>query len=449
MRIPSILHRSGPLILLSAALLATMQSAGQPASSSQTWSTGLAKSIYLSRCAPCHGESGKGDGPNATMLSPRPRDFTAGVYAYRTTESGSIPVDEDILRTIRNGLPGTAMPSWGKFITGDSLAVLLAYVKAFSSRFQEEKPKPVMVGAVVSPTAAGVAVGRKEYDKLQCASCHGEDGAGRGTSATEFQDAAGYPMRAANLTEPWTFHGGSAARDIYLRFRTGVDGSPMPSYVGAATDREMWDLANYVVSIRRKPVWEMDSGEVARFYATTDTAAGRDPATWGRYLVRSLGCADCHTPTNGRGGYLEEFSMAGGQRWNLGPFGEIVSYNLTSDKETGLGGWTDDQIRKVLTKGTRRDGSRMLPFPMPWTAYADLKDSDLNAVIAYLRTLPPVRNDIPTPRSLAFFPYLWAKFRMLILGDTVPVYIYAENAGSAQSAGPAPEHGVVPKEEHP
>ena len=81
--------------------------------------------------------------------------------------------------------------------------------------------------------------------------------------------------------------------------------------------------------------------------------------------------------------------------------------------------------------------------------YADLKDSDLNAVIAYLRTLPPVRNDIPTPRSLAFFPYLWAKFRMLILGDTVPVYIYAENAGSAQSAGPAPEHGVVPKEEHP
>ena len=72
----------------------------------------------------------------------------------------------------------------------------------------------------------------------------------------------------------------------------------------------------------------------------------------------------------------------------LGPWGDVVSYNLTSDKETGLGAWTDDQIKTFVTRGIRRDGSRMLPFPMPWTSYSNLKPADLNAIVAYLRTVP-------------------------------------------------------------
>ena len=93
------------------------------------------------------------------------------------------------------------------------------------------------------------------YDKLQCGKCHGTDGRGTGAVATTFEDDWRQPLRAADLTEPWTFHGGATSRDIYMRFRTGMSGTPMPSFKDAASDGEMWDLANYVVSLARKPVW--------------------------------------------------------------------------------------------------------------------------------------------------------------------------------------------------
>ncbi len=76
--------------------------------------------------------------------------------------------------------------------------------------------------------------------------CHGTDGRGTGAIATDFEDDWGQPLSAADLTTPWTFHGGATARDIYLRFRTGMSGTPMPSFADAATDKDMWDLANYV-----------------------------------------------------------------------------------------------------------------------------------------------------------------------------------------------------------
>jgi mono/diheme cytochrome c family protein len=113
-------------------------------------------------------------------------------------------------------------------------------------------------------TPRGAAV----YEKLQCGKCHGTDGGGTGAVATEFEDDWKQPMRAADLTEPWTFRGGALTRDIYLRFRTGMSGTPMPSFKDAATDAEMWDLASYVVSMARKPVWEMSAAEVTAFYAT-------------------------------------------------------------------------------------------------------------------------------------------------------------------------------------
>ena len=430
--------------MLAAALRLSAGQAGSPGASD----AGPGPAVYAVKCAPCHGADGKGNGPYATFLSPRPRDFTAGVYAFRTTESGSIPTDEDLLRTIRAGLPGSAMPSWQKFLSGDSLTAVLAYAKSFSPRFQSDRPQPVKIGSPVPSSAASIGAGAKVFEKLQCASCHGTDGAGAGATATDFQDAAGYPIRAANLTEPWTFHGGSAPRDIYLRFRTGIDGTPMPSYVGAATDREMWDLANYVVSIARKPLWKMDAGEVAQFYAAHDTIAGKDPEARGRYLVRTLGCGDCHTPTDGKGGMMEQFIYAGGQRWRVGPYGEYSSYNLTSDSATGLGAWKDEEIKKFITTGIRRDGTRMLPFPMPWPAFASLREDDLNAIVTYLRTLPPVRNEVPKPKPLGFFPYLLAKFKMLVLREPFDLYIYAGNDGSVKHAA-EPEHGVVPKEEHP
>jgi hypothetical protein len=117
------------------------------------------------------------------------------------------------------------------------------------------------------------------------------------------------------------------------------------------------------------------------------------------------------------------------------PFGTFVSYNLTSDKETGLGNWTDDQIKTFVTKGVRRDGSRMIPFPMPWPNFANMKPDDLTALVAYLRSLPPVSNRIPTPQSPNMVAYLTGKFRMLILQKDPPLYFYPGNAGVAATNG--------------
>ena len=127
---------------------------------------------------------------------------------------------------------------------------------------------------------------------------------------------------------------------------------------------------------------------------------------------------------------LPGMRLAGGLRMQLSPFGMYPTGNLTSDKETGLGNWTDDEIKRVITKGTLRDGTRMLPFPMDWPSFSTMKESDLNAVVAYLRTVPPVRNTVPR-LTRTFLPvYPWNKFEMLILGRDLPSYFYAGNAGA-------------------
>jgi hypothetical protein len=107
-----------------------------------------------------------------------------------------------------------------------------------------------------------------------------------------------------------------------------------------------------------------------------------------------------------------------------------VSYNLTADNQTGLGAWTDDQIKTVLTKGTRPDGSRMLPFPMPWPSYGSLKPADIDAIVAGLRSLPAVSNSIPAPANPNILSFFWGKFRMLIVQADQPGPTYAGNAGT-------------------
>lgn len=411
----------------------------------------LGKSIYEMKCVQCHDREGKGHGVASAILDPRPRDFTAGKFKFRSTESGSIPTDDDLMKSVSKGLHGTAMPDWDPFLNGDTLRSVVAYVKSFSPRFQNETPKAVNMGRPIASTPASIAAGKKIFEKLECASCHGTDGQGMDAIATDFQDDWGYSVSATNLTEPWTFRGGSTLKDIYLRFRTGIDGSPMPSFAGSASDHEMWDLANYVASLGRRPVWSMNVREIKTFYAKADESARQHPVERGEYLVNTIGCGFCHSPVREDGSIIEELRLAGGQRWNLYPFDDVVSYNLTSDKETGLGSWTDDQIKTFITKGIRRDGTRMIPYPMPWPAFASLKEDDLNAIVAYLRTVPPVYNRIPEPKSPNIFSYLWGKFQALILKKSLPIHVYAGNAGltrgKAISMNLIPSH-LISKEVH-
>jgi mono/diheme cytochrome c family protein len=386
------------------------------------------KNVYDAHCVECHGDMGRGDGPSASYVTPRPRDFTSGKYKIRSTESGSVPTDDDLIQSVRQGLYGTSMPAWARILSDAEIADVVAYIKGLSPQFATA-PRPVSVGAGVPSSPESIARGQQAYDKLQCGKCHGSDGRGTGAVATAFEDDWRQPLRAADLTEPWTFHGGATARDVYLRFRTGMAGTPMPSFAEAASDSEMWDLSNYVVSMARKPVWSMNADEIKALYAGQAADAKANPVKRGAYLVETLGCVACHSPVDEQKRMLPGMKLAGGMLMRIVPFGDYPTGNLTSDKATGLGNWSDEEIKRAITKGILRDGTRLLPFPMDYASYSTMTADDVNAVVAYLRTVPPVTNKVPAPRRTFLPIYLWGKFKMLILGQDPPMVFFPGNAG--------------------
>ena len=400
------------------------------------------KQLYDKSCASCHGTDGRGHGPAADALNPKPRDFTGGIYKFRTTASGSLPTDDDLYRAVADGLPGTSMLGWKHLMSDGQMRALVGYVKTFSPRFASERAMPVAAGRAVPSTPASVEKGRAAYDALACGACHGDTGSGADAVAVGLRDDWGHESFAPNLTEPWAFRGGRTAADIYMRLKTGIDGTPMPSFADSAKDGDLWDVAHYVVSLARKPVWEMTADELKAHYARQADADAASPVHRGRSLVATMACGHCHSPADREGRALPDLHFAGGVKMRLVVWGEVVSANLTSDNETGLGRHSDGDIKQALTHGIKRDGSRMLPFPMGWPAYAHLTPQDQDAIVAYLRTIPPVKNQIPPPERLGFFSYMGAKFQMLIGGKDFPIVIFAGNAGSAGTPGSGQAAGV-------
>ena len=421
------MNRTGAMrALLATAIVVMAVVFGRPPARAAAQQRG--KAVFDEHCVECHGSTGHGDGPSASFLTPRPRDFTNGKFKIRTTETGSVPTDEDLIGSVRRGLYGTSMPGWDRILPDADVADVVQYVKSLSTQFTAP-PKPIAVGAGIPSSPTSVARGQQAYDKLQCGKCHGGDGRGTGAVATTFEDDWRQPLRAADLTEPWTFHGGGTARDIYLRFRTGMMGTPMPSFADAASDNEMWDLANYVVSLARKPVWSMTADEVQQLYAHQDAEAKANPVKRGKYLVETLGCGQCHSAFDESQKLMPGMWLAGGTLIRIEPFGDFPTGNLTSDKATGLGNWTDDEIKRVVTKGILRDGTRLLPFPMDYASFSTLTPDDLSAMVAYLRTVPAVSNKVPASTRPMLPVYLWGKFRLLILGNDAPMAFFPGNVG--------------------
>jgi len=395
------------------------------------------KTLYDNSCASCHGTDGRGHGPAADALNPKPRDFTRGTFKFRSTASGSLPTDDDLYRAISHGMPGTSMLSWKGILTDDQMRALAVYVKRFSPRFATEQPVPLKATPAVPSSPASIEKGRAAYESLACGACHGDAGGGHDAVASGLQDDWGHEAVAPNLTEPWSFRGGRTAADIYMRLKSGINGTPMPSFADTARDEDLWHVANYVVSLARKPVWEMTADELKDHYARRAAADAASPVQRGRSLVASMACGHCHTPADREGRALPGLAFAGGVRMRLVVWGEVVSANLTSDNETGLGRSSDSDIKRALTHGIKRDGSRMLPFPMGWPAYAHLTPQDQDAIVAYLRTIPAVKNQIPPPARPGALAYLASKFQMLVRGKDFPIVIFAGNAGSAGNPAPS------------
>jgi DMSO reductase family type II enzyme heme b subunit len=220
--------------------------------------TSAGKLVYTQWCAGCHGDNGAGDGEAARHMIPPPRDFTGAIYQIRSTASGQLPTDADLLRSIDEGLPGTAMPGWKTRLSDRQRRDVLAYIKTFSTFFADTslRPQPIAFGSAPGggSGAEAVQVGRQFYDSIGCRKCHGDQGRGDGPSAPTLKDDAGHPIFAANLHENWRFNGGGTVVDIYHRLRTGLDGTPMPSFSDLLeqkflSDEQLWRVAQYVRSL--------------------------------------------------------------------------------------------------------------------------------------------------------------------------------------------------------
>ena len=186
-----------------------------PRPAASTASVEKGKHLYTANCVQCHGPEGKGDGYGAPFLVPTPRDLTGGQFKFRTTESGQLPTDEDLFRTISRGADGTGMPPWKYLLPDDERWALVDYVK------------------------------------MQCAKCHGDDGRGVGPSSPSLVDAKGRYVNTRDLTQPGSFRTGWTEREIIRTMETGMNGVPMPSYSGVMPKQDEYDLVAYVMSMSK------------------------------------------------------------------------------------------------------------------------------------------------------------------------------------------------------
>jgi cytochrome c oxidase cbb3-type subunit 2 len=205
------------------------------------------RAVYRQRCVGCHGAAGDGNGAAATFLSPRPRDFTAAVFKFRSTPSGALPTDGDLYRTVTRGLRWTAMPTWHELPDKDRLAVV-AFIKTFSKRWADEKPELPVLATPPRPTAEMLARGHDLYASAKCWECHGESGRGDGPSAAQLKDDLDRPIRPADFTRG-QLKGGAQVADVFRTMTNGLDGTPMPSFADTMTDDERWAISYFVLSL--------------------------------------------------------------------------------------------------------------------------------------------------------------------------------------------------------
>ena len=155
--------------------------------------------------------------------------------------------------------------------------------------------------------------------------------------------------------------------------------------------------------------------------AVLAASSNADAVSRGAYLANSFGCADCHTPmkmgpkgpepdqSRVLSGHPEQLKLSpspkADESWAwfgsvtntayAGPWGISYAANITSDKETGLGAWNEDDFVHAIKTGKHAGVGRPIMPPMPWSAMSHMTEDDLRAIFHYLQTVPPVRNRAP------------------------------------------------------
>ncbi len=236
--------------------------------------------LYLTRCAQCHGEEGAGDGPAADFLYPRPRDFTLGVFKYKTSHADSeFPYDRDLRKTIREGLPGTSMPAWGEILTEPQIDSLIGLIREFGEWAEESDEdlgtEPIELGERVETTPESITRGAEVFKKA-CVQCHGEKGRGNITSGKKLKDDWGDRIWPRNLTRPETWRWTKDSKDIFQRISAGIRGTPMPEHTTTMPIEDRWHVADFAMTLREGAV-PLSTGETVLRGVRVEGALPDDP----------------------------------------------------------------------------------------------------------------------------------------------------------------------------
>lgn len=241
---------------------------------------------------------------------------------------------------------------------------------------------------------------------LTCGNCHTPKGPTGDIMNKAFSgglswDEPPFKVTAPNITQDKeTGIGAWSDADIKKLMRTGIrpNGTPaamiMPSsFYQIMTERDLDAVVAYLRTLQPikntvpAPVYKMPQVHppVPGGEKPYTEAMMSDKLKKGFYLATIAHCMECHTPMGPQGRVWAKLGTGGFDF--PGPWGTSTSRNITSHKEKGIGAWTDDEIKRAITQGVRKDGSKLKP-PMGFHYYATVTADDLDAVVAYLRTVP-------------------------------------------------------------
>jgi mono/diheme cytochrome c family protein len=243
---------------------------------------------------------------------------------------------------------------------------------------------------------------------LTCGNCHSPKGPPQAIAGKDFSgglswDEPPFKVTAPNITQDKeTGIGNYTDAQIKTVLRKGVkpNGVPvamvMPSgFYEIMTENDLNAVVAYLRTIKPvsnkvpDPIYKMPQGHPIPPGADKPytEAMLTDKVKKGFYLATISHCMECHTPFGERGRDFANRFGAGGAEFP-GPWGVVHSRNITSSKTKGLGDWTDAEIKRAITHGVRKDGTK-LTGPMGFEHYAKMTEADLDAVVAWLRTVPP------------------------------------------------------------
>ena len=178
--------------------------------------------------------------------------FRTGIFKFRTTPYGTLPTNDDLRRTIRSGISGTAMPFFKK-LTDSDVDGLIVYLQNLSKRWDDETlyadPLPLPEETPEwfrdeKKLATHAKKGSKKFAEM-CAVCHGPEGKGDGPGSKELKDVWENPIVPADLTNEH-HKSGDAPSDLFRTIATGLDGTPMVGFWGTLKVEEIWDLVAYI-----------------------------------------------------------------------------------------------------------------------------------------------------------------------------------------------------------